>query len=44
MFFEISLVINAGSEGSDLVTFLLVPEMILKVLQYVRESELAIWE
>ena len=38
------MVINTGSEGLDLATFLEVPEINQKVLQYVRESKLAIWE
>ena len=35
--------INTGSEGPDLVDFLEVPEIIQEVLQYVRESRLAIF-
>ena len=36
--------INTGSEGPDLLDFLEVPEIIQKVLQYVRKSKLANWE
>ena len=38
------LVIKAGPEGPDLVTCLVVPKMFKKLLQYVRESKLAILE
>ena len=37
-------VINNWLRGRYLVTFLEVPEMFQKVLEYVRESRLAIWE
>ena len=44
LYFRSILVINTGSEGPDLDDYLEVPEIIQKVLQYVRKSELAILE
>ena len=38
------LVINEGCKGPDLVDLFEVPKMFQKVLQYVRESKLAILE
>ena len=38
------ILLNTGSEGPDLVDVLEVPKKCQKVLQYVGESKLAVWE